>query len=161
MGWSRSNHRCEHSTLVVLQPKLTKSRHRTVLSVRIPMFMRQSQTSPWVQKRQHQVSDPRGQIMERNIDISTPALLSNLQVCQSWATARFYPNLTHLQKVVNATWRLEGNSIAKLSRWIRCLFQIALTSDVYVAEHLLDQTANLVEEAKVRCSTFVASLPSS
>jgi hypothetical protein len=29
--------------------------------------------------------------MERNIDISTQALLSNLQVCQSWATRRFYP----------------------------------------------------------------------
>jgi len=125
------------------------------------MFMRQSQTSPCVRKRQHQVSDPRSQIMERKTDTSMSVMLSNLQVRRSWQPAASFRGLIYVQKIVNATWKLEGNSIAKLSRWIRCLFQIALTSDVYMAEHLLDQIANFVKDGKVKCSALVASLPPS
>lgn len=99
--------------------------------------------------------------MERKIDTSTSVMLSNLQVRRSWQPAASFRKLTYVQKSVNATWKLEGNSIAKLSRWIRCLFQIALTSDVYMAEHLLDQIANLVKDGEVRCSALVASPPPS
>ncbi|KAI9880696.1 MAG: hypothetical protein M1830_001329 [Pleopsidium flavum] len=58
--------------------------------------------------------------------------------------------LSTLQKIVNVTWRLEGNSVTKLSRWIRCLFQIALTSDINIAEHLLDQIVNVAKDTKVK-----------
>jgi hypothetical protein len=44
-----------------------------------------------------------------------------------------------LQQIVNITWRLDGNDTAKLSRCIRCLFQLALTSSPAKAEFLLDR----------------------
>ena len=47
------------------------------------MFMRQSQTSHCVQKRQPQVSDPRSHGVERDTDISMSAMLSSLQVRQA------------------------------------------------------------------------------
>ncbi|KAI9718236.1 MAG: hypothetical protein M1812_004226 [Candelaria pacifica] len=51
------------------------------------------------------------------------------------------------QKIVNVTWRLEENDIQKLSRWIRSLFQIALPSDIKIAEHILDQMYNVAQDA--------------
>lgn len=88
-------------------------------------------------------------------------MLSTLGVRQSRQPTTIIRKLIHVQLIVNVTWKLEGNSMAKLSRWIRCLFQIALTSDAYVAEHLLEQIADIVKDAKVRCSTLVASPPPS
>ncbi|KAI9697243.1 MAG: hypothetical protein M1836_004807 [Candelina mexicana] len=52
------------------------------------------------------------------------------------------------QKIVNVTWHLEGNDMQKLARWIRCLFQIALPSDIKVAEHILDQMHNVAQDAR-------------
>ncbi|KAI9820657.1 MAG: hypothetical protein M1827_005026 [Pycnora praestabilis] len=44
-----------------------------------------------------------------------------------------------LQKIINTAWQSEGNDIVKLSRWIRCLFQIAMPSESSIAQHLLGQ----------------------
>ncbi|KAK5089576.1 sporulation-specific protein 22, partial [Cryomyces antarcticus] len=44
-----------------------------------------------------------------------------------------------LQKIINLTWRSSGNDIVKLARWLRCLFQMALSFDVTISLHCLDQ----------------------
>lgn len=49
-----------------------------------------------------------------------------------------------LQQIIDATWRLETNEVERLSRWIRCLFSLALTCNIDLAEHLLDQVAEIV-----------------
>ena len=51
--------------------------------------------------------------------------------------------LTFVQQIINATWQLEANEVEKLSRWIRCLFSLALTCKIDLAEHLLDQVSEL------------------
>lgn len=53
-----------------------------------------------------------------------------------------------LQQIINASWQKEVYSIDRLSRWIRCLFTLALTSNVDTAEQLLDQVLHIVDEAR-------------
>lgn len=53
-----------------------------------------------------------------------------------------------MQKIVDATWRLNSNDISQLSRWIRCLFSLALTSAPKLAEHLLSQVIDIATGAK-------------
>jgi len=54
--------------------------------------------------------------------------------------------ITTLQQIINITWQHESYDIEKLSRWIRCLFNLALTSNDETAERLLDQVARIGEE---------------
>lgn len=61
-------------------------------------------------------------------------------------------NLTKSQQIVNATHRLANNSIDNLSRWIRCLFSLALTTAPELAEHLLSQVVTIATGAKDVCS---------
>lgn len=56
--------------------------------------------------------------------------------------------ITSLQQIINATWGHDKSDIEKLSRWIRCLFTIALTSNDKTAEQLLDQVAAIAQNAK-------------
>lgn len=51
--------------------------------------------------------------------------------------------LSVLQKIVNMTWRQTGNDIVKLSRWLRCLFQLALTYDENISLKCVDQAAQI------------------
>ncbi|KAF2712150.1 SPO22-domain-containing protein [Pleomassaria siparia CBS 279.74] len=51
--------------------------------------------------------------------------------------------LSVLQKIINLSWRVTGNDIVKLSRWIRCLFQLALTFDESISMKCLDQAAHI------------------
>ena len=53
-----------------------------------------------------------------------------------------------LQQIINATWQHDSNNIDKLARWIRCLFTLALTSNVDTAEQLLGQAVNIAESSK-------------
>lgn len=60
--------------------------------------------------------------------------------------------ITNLQQIINATLNRDSSDVQKLSRWIRCLFNLALTSNVETAEQLLDQVAAIAKNAKqVRC----------
>ena len=51
-----------------------------------------------------------------------------------------------LKKIVTVTVRLEGMDLSKLSRWIRCLFQIALPSNLSIAEEILDQAISVCQD---------------
>ena len=53
-----------------------------------------------------------------------------------------------LQQIINLTWQHDSNNIDKLARWIRCLFTLALTSNVDTAEQLLGQAVNIAERSK-------------
>ena len=53
-----------------------------------------------------------------------------------------------LQQIINLTWQHDSNNIDKLARWIRCLFTLALTSNVDTAEQLLGQAVNIAESSK-------------
>ncbi|KAL6717482.1 sporulation-specific protein 22 [Lecanora helva] len=57
--------------------------------------------------------------------------------------------ITTLQQIINITWQYsDRNSIEKLSRWIRCLFTIALSSNEDAAEHLLNQVTTITKETR-------------
>ncbi|MCJ1397829.1 hypothetical protein MMC11_001025 [Xylographa trunciseda] len=58
--------------------------------------------------------------------------------------------ITILQEIVNIAWRIGGIDTTKLSRWIRCLFQLALTSNLKTAELLLNQVMTLAEEGDMK-----------
>lgn len=58
-----------------------------------------------------------------------------------------------LQQIINMTWQHNNGGTDKLSRWIRCLFSLAL-SEIDIAVQLLDQAVTIAEDArKVRNST--------
>ncbi|KAI9792394.1 MAG: hypothetical protein M1816_002278 [Peltula sp. TS41687] len=50
-----------------------------------------------------------------------------------------------LRKIIHACARLQEMDNAKLSRWIRCLFQIALPSNLNIAEQVLNQVILICE----------------
>lgn len=52
-----------------------------------------------------------------------------------------------LKKIIDKTWAIELLDATKLAKYIRCLFQIALSDDVEVAEQLLDQVCGYASEA--------------
>lgn len=54
-----------------------------------------------------------------------------------------------LKRIVNEAWSLESFDIAKLSRYMRCLFRLGLSSgDGPLAESLLDQVSELAISAE-------------
>jgi hypothetical protein len=58
-----------------------------------------------------------------------------------------------MKKIINEAWSLETLDFAKLAKYMRCLFQIAISDNVEVAEELVDQVHNHAEEAaEVGCS---------
>lgn len=58
-----------------------------------------------------------------------------------------------MKKIINEAWSLETMDFTKLAKYMRCLFQIALSDNVEIAEALLDQVHDHAEEAaEVSCS---------
>ncbi|PQE27929.1 hypothetical protein CJF30_00009126 [Rutstroemia sp. NJR-2017a BBW] len=55
--------------------------------------------------------------------------------------------VTTMKKIVNATWELEAFDSAKLSKYLRCLFHVAIVSNDVIAEELLDQVNVLARDA--------------
>lgn len=56
--------------------------------------------------------------------------------------------ITTLKKIVNEAWSLETFDTDRLAKYMRCLFQYSLTSDVVVAEELLDQVIDIARDAE-------------
>jgi hypothetical protein len=54
-----------------------------------------------------------------------------------------------LKRIINEAWSFEAFDIAKLSRYMRCLFRLGLSSsDGSLAESLLDQVSELAGSAE-------------
>ncbi|KAF2659423.1 SPO22-domain-containing protein [Lophiostoma macrostomum CBS 122681] len=51
--------------------------------------------------------------------------------------------LSALQKIINLAWRQSDNGLVKLSRWLRCLFQLSLTFDESISLKCLDQASQI------------------
>ncbi|KAF1997925.1 SPO22-domain-containing protein [Amniculicola lignicola CBS 123094] len=51
--------------------------------------------------------------------------------------------LSVIEKIINLTWRESNNDIVKLSRWIRCLFRLALTFDEKISLGCLDKATQI------------------
>ena len=54
--------------------------------------------------------------------------------------------LATIQKVVAQSWRTSGHDIVKVSRWLRCLFAMALAVDAKISLMCLDQAKHLVQQ---------------
>ncbi|RKF63583.1 Sporulation-specific protein 22 [Erysiphe neolycopersici] len=52
-----------------------------------------------------------------------------------------------LKKIINEAWKSETLDTAKLAKYMRCLFQIAISENTELAEQLLDQVQSHAEEA--------------
>ncbi len=56
-----------------------------------------------------------------------------------------------MKKIINAAWELETLDISKLAKYMRCLFQVAISDNSDIAELLLDQVhCHAREAAEVR-----------
>jgi hypothetical protein len=51
--------------------------------------------------------------------------------------------LKALQKIITLTWRQTNNDVVKTSRWLRCLFQLALSFDESISFKCLDQASQI------------------
>jgi hypothetical protein len=51
--------------------------------------------------------------------------------------------LSVLEKIIRLTTRQAGADIAKLSRWLRCLFNLALPYDESISFHCAEQVVSL------------------
>ncbi|KAH8599135.1 meiosis protein SPO22/ZIP4 like-domain-containing protein [Bisporella sp. PMI_857] len=54
--------------------------------------------------------------------------------------------ITTLKKIINSSWELETLNGIKLAKYMRCLFQVCLSSNPDVAEDLLEQIESLARE---------------
>jgi hypothetical protein len=52
-----------------------------------------------------------------------------------------------MKKIINEAWSLETLDFTKLAKYMRCLFQIAISDNVKIAEELLDSVHSHAEEA--------------
>lgn len=52
-----------------------------------------------------------------------------------------------MKKIINAAWCLEELDFIRLAKYMRCLFQVALSDNTEVAEELLDQIQDHTEQA--------------
>lgn len=59
-----------------------------------------------------------------------------------------------LKKIINEAWKNETLDTAKLAKYMRCLFQIAISENTELAEQLLDQVQSHAEEALEVYFTF-------
>ena len=51
-----------------------------------------------------------------------------------------------MEKIINTCWR-NNKDITRLARWIRCLFQMTLTTDSVVSLRCLDQASAIASKA--------------
>jgi len=55
-----------------------------------------------------------------------------------------------MKSIINSAWELENMDVPKLAKYMRCLFQVAISDHVDVAEQLLEQVyAQAVEASEV------------
>ncbi|KAL8890671.1 MAG: hypothetical protein Q9215_002179 [Flavoplaca cf. flavocitrina] len=59
-----------------------------------------------------------------------------------------------LQQIVNRVWSRDSNNVERLARWIRCLLSLALTSNVEMAEHLIDQVISIARTAQEKITRY-------
>ena len=56
-----------------------------------------------------------------------------------------------LQKIINLTSRQNGNDVVRLSRWLRCLFNLMLPLDEKISLKCLDQVTQIAVKKQGVC----------
>jgi hypothetical protein len=62
--------------------------------------------------------------------------------------------LSVLQKIIDITWRQSNHDTVKLARWIRCLFQLALTVDEAMSLICLERATEVAAAESGVCIMF-------
>ncbi|TID24359.1 SPO22-domain-containing protein [Venturia nashicola] len=82
------------------------------------------------------------------------AFLINEEVVKADVASKYQPKVfAFIQKIINRSWRVTMD-FSNLARWMRCLFQIALSSNEQISLHVLDQAAAMAEKCKNTSSPF-------
>lgn len=55
--------------------------------------------------------------------------------------------ISTMKKIINEVWGLEEVDGTRLAKYMRCLFQVALSDNPQIAEQLLEQVYQHAEEA--------------
>lgn len=63
-----------------------------------------------------------------------------------------------LQKIINLTSRQNGNDVVRLSRWLRCLFNLTLSLDEKISLKCLDQATQIAAKKQGVRSSHSAQL---
>ncbi|KAL8904603.1 MAG: hypothetical protein Q9207_003158 [Kuettlingeria erythrocarpa] len=61
-----------------------------------------------------------------------------------------------VEQIVNKVWQPGNGDVDRLARWIRCLFSLALSSSVEMAENIVDQVISIAESAKEKPASYPA-----
>ena len=64
-----------------------------------------------------------------------------------------------MKKIVNEAWSLEEVDSVRLAKYMRCMFQLALSDNTEVAEQLLDQIQDHTEQTAEVRSTSIFVVP--
>jgi hypothetical protein len=56
--------------------------------------------------------------------------------------------LNNSKKIISLTWRSSNGDIFKLSRWIRCLFQISFHHEEMISVKCVEQATNIAIELR-------------
>lgn len=76
------------------------------------------------------------------------AFLINEEVVKADVASTYQPKVFgFIQKIINRSWRVTMD-LSNLARWMRCLFQIALSSDEQISLHVLDQATSIATRCK-------------
>ena len=130
--------------------KQLNSPSRSPKSLKIQKFTVSLQTLRFLQKDQATASSSRSCPSPTKLTPRT-VIIAMLQVI-SFQFDVYLSILTPMQQIINMTWQLSDGGTEKLSRWIRCLFSLAL-SDIDIAMQLLDQALTIAEDARKVCDS--------
>jgi hypothetical protein len=76
------------------------------------------------------------------------AFLINEEIIKADVASTYQPKVfAFIQKIINKSWRI-SKDLGNLSRWMRCLFQIALLSDEKISLYCLDMAINVATKCK-------------
>lgn len=76
------------------------------------------------------------------------AFLINEEIVRADVASTYQPKVfAFIQKIINRSWRVTMD-LSNLARWMRCLFQISLSSNEQISQHVLDQATNVATKCK-------------
>lgn len=84
---------------------------------------------------------------DSRIQIPTNGTFTEMSGTTEYLAEVFIVLVFNLKKILNEAWDLESMDVMALAKYMRCLFQIAQSENVQVAEELLDQIATQAAEA--------------
>jgi hypothetical protein len=63
-----------------------------------------------------------------------------------------------MKTIINSAWNLDAMDTMKLAKYMRCLFQVAISDSGEIAEQLLDQVHSIAADAEEVCYSVSKTL---